>query len=91
MLSIDTFTGQLFLSDRSFIDKENPTTGAIDVEVNVEASDGVHTTQGQFLIHFEDSSRTCKPTFKNKLYRQQCLCRFGSRLCPFRNVFFFKG
>ena len=68
MLSIDTFTGQLFLSDRSFIDKENTTTGAIDVEVNVEASDGVHTTQGQFLIHFEDSSRTCKPTFKNKLY-----------------------
>ena len=66
MISIDTFTGQLFLLNRDFIEASNPS--GIDVEVNVEASDGIHTTHGKFLIQFEDSTRTCKPRFKSQLY-----------------------
>jgi hypothetical protein len=65
MISIDTFTGQLFLLSRGFLEASME---SVDAEVNVEASDGLHTTQGHFVVHFEDSTRACKPKFKSHLY-----------------------
>ena len=65
MISIDTFTGQLFLLSRGFLEASME---SVDVEVNVEASDGMHTTQGRFIVNFEDSTRACKPKFKSHLY-----------------------
>ena len=51
-----------------FLENSKFSASSTDVMVNIEATDGVHVARSQFQIYFEDSSRSCKPKFKQQLY-----------------------